>query len=182
VRFYLFVLVGGTGSGKTELSKALKERLKLRRVISCTTRPPRDDEVDGVHYRFLSEEAFKKGLSDGHFVEYDQPYGKHYYGRQHRDLAEVGQYHCICDMTEVGVAALQEQPQRYDKVIVIRLEPRNMPNIEREGDRSNGDEARKHIPIRVDEVVVNDHGDPQGLTKATDRLVTICQQFMHPEG
>ena len=127
MRHYLIVLVGGTGSGKTELSKIVIQRLGLKRIISCTTRPPRAGEIDGVHYRFLTVEAFQDGLRRGHFVEYDRPYGEHFYGRMHADLSLVGQTHCICDMTEVGVSALQEQPQRYDKVVVIRLEPRNMP-------------------------------------------------------
>jgi guanylate kinase len=179
----LIVLVGDSGSGKTELSKALMgPPLHLHRVISCTTRPRREGEVDGIHYRFLEEAEFKRRLSAGHFVEYDQPFGEHLYGRLHSDLSEVGFRHCICDMTEPGVAALQEYPERYDKLVVIRVEARNSRRVDRAEARAAGDEARKRIPIRVDEVVINDHGDPDGLRMAVDRLLVICNQYIHPEG
>ena len=183
MQHYLIVLVGESGSGKTELSKCLMgPPLNLHRIISCTTRPQRPGEVDGIHYRFLDPADFKRRLSAGEFVEFDRPFGEHLYGRLHSDLSEVGFRHCICDMTEPGVAALQENPQKYDKLVVIRIEPRNNRTLDRTEARASGDEARKRIPIRVDEVVINDHGDPDGLAKAVDRLILICNQYIHPEG
>jgi guanylate kinase len=180
VRHFLFVLIGSTGSGKTELTKRAMERLGLKRIISCTTRPKRESEVDGVAYRFLTVEAFQDGLRRGHFVEYDRPYGEHYYGRQYADISLVGQYHCICDMTEIGVAALQESG-RYPKALYIRLEPINMPAIARADDRKEGDAKRAAIPIHIDHVIRNDHGNPVGLTRAIDDLCSYIEQHIHPE-
>jgi guanylate kinase len=49
----LVTITGPTGSGKTTLAKALKERIEMYELISCTTRPPRKGEEDGKDYHFL---------------------------------------------------------------------------------------------------------------------------------
>lgn len=52
----LFVLSGPSGTGKGTLRKILFERVPgIEFSISCTTREPRDDEKDGVDYRFITE-------------------------------------------------------------------------------------------------------------------------------
>lgn len=53
----IFVLMGPSGSGKTTLAKHLKS-LGLFELISCTTREPRDGEINGVDYYFYTEEEF----------------------------------------------------------------------------------------------------------------------------
>jgi len=149
----------------------------MRRIISCTTREPRPGEVPGREYRFLSPDVFLDGVHQGHFVEYDQPYGTYLYGRQHRDFALLGHHHCIADMTERGVAALQER-NRY-RAVYIRLAPINKTVTARDATRAMGDAKRLEIPIRVDHVIHNDHGDITGLEKAFIELRAIVEGHIH---
>lgn len=42
--------------------------------VSATNRPPREGEVDGVHYHFLSDESFREAIANDAFVEYEEVY------------------------------------------------------------------------------------------------------------
>lgn len=55
----LVVLTGASGSGKTAVESGLSEMYGMHRCISLTTRKPREGEVDGVSYNFVSEKEFK---------------------------------------------------------------------------------------------------------------------------
>jgi guanylate kinase len=54
----LLALVGKAGAGKDTILRYLCDHYDVNEVISCTTRPPREGEVDGVNYHFLSESEF----------------------------------------------------------------------------------------------------------------------------
>lgn len=68
----LVVLSGPSGAGKGTICKGFMEKYKenTRLSISATTRKPRKGEVDGVHYRFLTEEGFKELADGGGFIEW----------------------------------------------------------------------------------------------------------------
>jgi len=75
----LMILAGPAGSGKSTLCDAMMERHPaIERVITCTTRPPRDGEVHGEHYYFLSHEEFDQKVADGAFYEYAQVHTNRY--------------------------------------------------------------------------------------------------------
>lgn len=47
-------------------------------TVSCTTRTPRGDEVDGVNYHFLSDEDFARRVAKGAFLEHAAVFGRRY--------------------------------------------------------------------------------------------------------
>src|SRR4029077_2770784 len=63
----LIVVSGPAGAGKnTLIGRAVAAFAgRLRHSISATTRPPRDGEVDGVHYHFWTRERFEAGVAAG---------------------------------------------------------------------------------------------------------------------
>ena len=69
---FVLLISGPSGAGKSTLLAKLTSEFKdeLYFSVSCTTRSPRKDEVDGVDYHFISEESFKKGIAKGEFLEY----------------------------------------------------------------------------------------------------------------
>ena len=75
----MLVLIGPSASGKTEVSKKLIEKYGMKKLITCTTRPMRINEVNDVDYHFLSVEDFKKKISLNEFAEW-QEYNGNYYG------------------------------------------------------------------------------------------------------
>ncbi len=75
----LMVVSGPSGVGKGTIVKALlKRRSDIVESVSCTTRPPRDGEVDGREYHFLSKEEFARRIDEGDFLEYDEHFGNFY--------------------------------------------------------------------------------------------------------
>lgn len=75
-----FVISAPAGTGKTTLAKMLYKEFEGQVVpsISCTTRQPRDNEVDGVDYFFLSKEVFEEKLAAGEFLEHANVFGEYY--------------------------------------------------------------------------------------------------------
>lgn len=77
----LIVLSGPSGAGKgTICSELLKQVNSLKLSVSMTTRSPRNGEVDGRDYFFVSKEEFEKKIEHGDFLEYAKVYGDYYYG------------------------------------------------------------------------------------------------------
>jgi len=75
----LFVLSAPSGAGKTTLcNQVLKTRPNLTRAITCTTRPPRPGEKEGVDYFFLEAGDFLKRVQAGNFLEHATVYGNSY--------------------------------------------------------------------------------------------------------
>lgn len=76
----LLVLVSAaSGAGKTTLVReVLAARPDMQRAVTCTTRPPRPGEQDGVDYYFLTAERFARLLAAGKFIEHAKVYGYDY--------------------------------------------------------------------------------------------------------
>ena len=76
---FLIVLSSPSGTGKSTLAKMLLERYSnIKLSTSATTRSPREGEIDGFHYYFLSQEEFDKKVKNNEFLEYAGVYGKSY--------------------------------------------------------------------------------------------------------
>lgn len=75
----LIVLSGPSGAGKGTICKELLSNNKnLNLSISMTTRKPRENEVDGKDYYFVTEDEFKKNIDAGNFLEYAIVHGNYY--------------------------------------------------------------------------------------------------------
>ncbi len=75
----LFVLSAPAGTGKTTLVTQLVEEYPcVMRSVSYTTREPREGEIDGVDYHFVTEEQFQQMIKDGKFLEFAKIYENHY--------------------------------------------------------------------------------------------------------
>jgi guanylate kinase len=76
----LLVVSAPSGAGKTTLCNRLIEKFPgMTYSVSCTTRPPRGDEKDGVHYHFLDRDEFLKRERAGEFLEHAEVHG-YFYG------------------------------------------------------------------------------------------------------
>ncbi len=84
----LLLLSAPSGAGKTTVGRHLLERTPgLVRVTTCTTRPPRPGERDGVDYHFLSPTEFERQVAAGAFLEHAVVYG-HRYGTRRAEVLE----------------------------------------------------------------------------------------------
>ena len=88
----MLCLVGMTCSGKDTLMHKLIEKFSLCKLVTYTTRPMRDGEVEGVNYHYISDEQFEKLNKDGFFAEttsYNVANGETWkYGTAKKDLTD----------------------------------------------------------------------------------------------
>ncbi len=79
----MIIVSAPSGSGKSTIVQWLmKEHPELRLYfsISCTSRPPRGTEQNGVEYFFLSPEEFRERIARNEFLEYEEVYEDRFYG------------------------------------------------------------------------------------------------------
>ena len=87
MRGKLIIVSGPSGSGKSTVTKIVKDKLNIPLSISATTRNPRDGEIDGKDYFFLSKEEFKNKIDNDEFYEYAEVHGN-YYGTLKKTVEE----------------------------------------------------------------------------------------------
>ena len=87
MRGKLIIVSGPSGSGKSTVTKIVKDKLNIPLSISSTTRNPRDGEIDGKDYFFLSKEEFKNKIANDEFYEYAEVHGN-YYGTLKKTVEE----------------------------------------------------------------------------------------------
>ena len=84
----LFVVSAPSGCGKgTILLEVLNNNKNLFYSVSSTTRTPREGEIDGVNYYFLSKDEFKREIDNGGMLEYAQ-YCDNFYGTPKKKVVE----------------------------------------------------------------------------------------------
>lgn len=75
----LYIIAGCSGVGKGTLIKLfLEKNPNIKLSISATTRKPREGEIDGVNYFFVSKEDFEQSVINGEFLEWAQFSGNCY--------------------------------------------------------------------------------------------------------
>jgi len=87
----LIVFSAPSGSGKTTIVRYLlsKPELNLDFSISAASRPPREEEVDGKDYYFLSLENFKKKIKNDEFLEWEEVYRDNFYGTLKTEIDRI---------------------------------------------------------------------------------------------
>jgi guanylate kinase len=98
------ILSAPSGGGKTTIAhQLLAARDDVGYSVSCTTRPPREGEMDGRDYHFLSLKDFKRGQAAGEFAESAEVHG-HLYGTLRAEVERVlsSGKHVIMDIDVQG--------------------------------------------------------------------------------
>ncbi len=85
----MFVVSSPTGAGKTTICEIIQQKREdIERVITHTTRKPREGEKNGIDYYFVSKEEFKRKIEEGGFVEYAIVHDN-FYGTSKKALEDV---------------------------------------------------------------------------------------------
>src|ERR1043166_4781261 len=110
----LLVLISApSGGGKTTLIRTLLDaRPQMMRAVTCTTRPPREGERDGVDYHFLDATSFLKRVQAGNFLEHATVYGNSYGTLKAEVLGKLRQGKDVLLNVDVqGAATIRERAQ-----------------------------------------------------------------------
>ena len=179
----LIVISGASGVGKgTVLARMMEKRKDLSFSVSATTRPPRPNEVDGVHYYFISRERFEQMIAQGEFLEYDN-HAANYYGTPRAQAEEKRQNgHVLLDIEPNGAKAVKAAAP---EAVLVFIMPPSMQELERRL-RGRGDTSEEQIQMRMtraiwemeqrswyDYVVVNDD-----LQTAEQEALSMVSSFI----
>ena len=156
----MIVLVGESASGKSSIEKFLVDNYEYNKVVSYTTRQPREGEVDGVDYHFISVEQFYKLRADCFFAE-TATYNNWHYGIAKEDCLDdrvaVLTPHGlrqVSKLKDINVISFYINVPRRDRLIKIL---QRGDNIEEAYRRSLSDVGQfDGISDEVDYIISND--------------------------
>lgn len=182
----LVILSGPAGSGKdTVIAELFKSDIDITKSVSMTTRAPREGEVDGVDYIFVSEEDFLDAVEDGELLEYAR-YGINYYGTPKGPVDKwLDDGHKV--ILKIDVEGAGNIRKMYPDAVSIFIMPPTMEILEKRL-RNRGSEEEEDVLRRLriavreiercreeyDYVVINDD-----LKDAVDDIKTIIAAETH---
>jgi len=171
----LFVISGCSGVGKsTVLKEVMAARKDLRFSVSATTRKPRPDEIDGVHYYFVSVDEFKGLIDRGEMLEYDF-HNDTYYGTP-RHQVEQGEGHVILDIEPVGAFNVRAACPEATLIFIL---PPSMEELERRL-RSRGDTSEEQMLLRLDRAKWEIEQAPKyDYTVVNDDVMTCVNKILN---
>ena len=144
----LIVLSGPSAAGKTTVADRLLERGDFERVVTATTRAPRDNEVNGRDYHFLSRQDFEASIASGGFLEHAVVHD-HLYGvpRSEVETRLASGHHVLLNVDVQGARFIRQNAADLPLVTVF-LKP---PSFEALEDRIRGrnTESEKDIQTRL---------------------------------
>ena len=143
----LFVISGPSGAGKGTLVKALIEQVPDAWLsVSATTRKPREGEVDGKHYHFLSNDQFDDLVRQDGFLEWAQVHSNKYgtpRAQVEQAIAEGKQA-----ILEIDVQGAFQIKEKIPQSILVFIEPPSLEILE-ERLRGRGPETEDGIAARM---------------------------------
>lgn len=184
----LIIFCAPSGSGKSTLVQWLMTEhpeLRLAFSISCTSRPPRGTERNGVEYFFLTPEDFKQKIANGEFLEYEEVYQDRFYGtlKSQVDTQTQRGENVLFDVDVKGGCNIKEH--YGSRAMSIFIQPPSVDELRRRL-LSRGTDSSEAIEERVakaayeltfaprfDHVVINDN-----LEEAKAEVLRLVAQFV----
>ncbi len=145
----IIILTAPSGAGKTSITRFLLHKYsQLAFSVSATTRPPRDNERNGVDYYFISAEEFNQKIRLNEFVEWEMVYEGKYYGTLKSEFNRIWQngQTPILDIDVKG--AIHVQQQYLENTFSMFIEPPSVNELKRRLE-SRGTENIKTLQARL---------------------------------
>lgn len=123
----LVVISGPSGAGKGTICKALLQENDFWLSVSATTRQPRNGEVDGVNYYFLTKEDFEEKISKNDFLEYAEVYGNYYGTPRSKALEAINNGKDV--ILEIDIQGALKVKETYPEGVFIFILPPSMEEL-----------------------------------------------------
>ena len=157
----LLIVSGPAGSGKTTVcERMLAEEPGLQRVVTATTRPPREGERHRLDYYFFDHATFEAKVAAGEFYEYANVHSNRYgtLKREIQDKLATGT-DLLLNIDVQGAAtfreAEREDPLLQGKVVTVFILPPSMDELEsrlRHRSTDDEDEIQRRLRVARDEI------------------------------
>ncbi len=147
----IVVISGPSGSGKSTVAKRLcKADETLRLSISATTRNPRQGEVDGIEYHFLTHEQFQNKIEQDAFLEWAK-YGDNSYGTLKSEITLSRQEgkDTILEIEANGARQVREQDLSPARSVLIFLIPASSSHLKKRL-RKRNTESKQQLAQRLE--------------------------------
>ena len=175
MRNVLIVLSGPSGVGKGTIAKLLIERNEnVKLSVSCTTRSPRDGEIDGKEYFFITKTEFQEKIKENGFLEYSEHF-ENLYGTP-KDFV-VGKLLNNDVLLEIDVNGGLEVKKSFSDAVLIMVVP---PSFEELKNRlvSRGSESIEKINMRMERIGYElDKSKLYDYTVVNDDLLSVTMQI-----
>ena len=161
------ILLGASGSGKSTIENELSTHHGFSKIVSYTTRQPRNNEKNGKDYFFIDNKMFEEFLSRSLFAEFDEYSQNRLYGTLKSDYVDGDK---VVVLTPNGLRQLKKNCPN-EKIFTVLVEANLGTRIKRYIDRCGVDkfnfDDKNEICSRVD----RDFGMFLGLRKEVDMIV-----------
>lgn len=139
----LFVISGPSGSGKSTIrSRIIGECDNIFYSVSMTTRSPREGEIDGIDYYFVTEREFKDRIKQDLFLEYAHVFNANYYGTPKDKVLEKLE-RGINVILEIDVEGALNVKKIMPEAILVFITPPSMEVLAERMIKRNTDELDK---------------------------------------
>lgn len=172
----LLMFSGPSGVGKTTIIHRIRETFQGTFVVSATTRPRSDQEVDGVDYHFIDEATFQTWIDENRFLEYAQVFGRSWYGTPRADVErDLGEGKLvILDIDVQGAEQVRERmPSAFGIFILPPSESTLLDRLRRRGREDEATIERRFAEARHEMSVARSSGvyDAFATNDDLDRVV-----------
>ncbi|REJ69696.1 MAG: guanylate kinase [Planctomycetota bacterium] len=147
----LVVISGPSGAGKTTVLRRVFDQAQVPLVasVSATTRPPRQGEVDGRDYHFLTDEEFQRRRAAGEFLECFEVFGRGYWYGTLRKAVTPGLAAGKWVVLEIDVDGAMSVLEQYPAAISIFIRPRSLDELRRRL-QERGTETAEQLARRLE--------------------------------
>ena len=163
----IIVLLGASGSGKSTLEHELATHHGFEKIISYTTRQPRESEENGKDYYFVDNDTFNEILDRGLFAEHDEYSQNRLYGTLKSDYVEGNM---VVVLTPNGLRQLKKNCPNED-IFTVLVESSLGTRIKRYIDRCDVNKFNFDDAGEIFERINRDFGMFLGLDKEVDLVV-----------
>ena len=183
----LIIFSAPSGSGKTTLVRHLlaQDELNLAFSVSATSRAPRGDEQEGVHYYYKTAEEFKQHIKNEDFIEWEEVYGDHFYGTLKSEVERLWAQgkHVIFDIDVAG--GLRIKKKFPERTLAVFVKPPSVDELKRRL-KERSTEPEEKINMRIAKASVELATAPQfdlilrndDLETAKKEAVALVRQFL----